>query len=115
MSSLYCRISCRRLFCPLGLTKAALSNTLRRMATSAEGPKPVIGILSLGEMGAGVARLLRAHDYTVTTCTAGRSKHTVERIKAANIKALASDHDFLAESDIILSIVSVHEIKTGTR
>ena len=75
------------------------------MATFPGGPKPVIGILSIGEMGMGVAKLLRANEYTVTTCTTGRSKHTTERIKGADIKALDSDHDFLAESDVILSIV----------
>ncbi len=75
------------------------------MTTFTGGPKPVIGILSIGEMGMGVAKLLRANDYTVTTSTAGRSKHTHERIKAAKIEAYDSDHDFLAVCDVIFSIV----------
>ena len=65
----------------------------------------MIGILSIGEMGMGVAKLLRANDYIVTTCTAGRSKHTTERVKAADIRAFDSDNDFLASSDVLLSIV----------
>lgn len=35
-------------------------------------PTPVIGILSIGEMGMSVAKLLKANGYTVSTCTAGR-------------------------------------------
>ena len=85
--------------------RLSVAASLRKMATFSGAPKPVIGILSIGEMGMGVAKLLRANEYTVTTCTAGRSKHTTERIKGADIKALDSDHDFLAESDVILSIV----------
>jgi hypothetical protein len=44
----------------------------RMMAMSSANAQPVVGILSIGEMGMGVAKLLRAHDYTVSTCTAGR-------------------------------------------
>ena len=43
------------------------------MATSSSAaPKPNIGILSIGDMGMGVANLLRAHDYMVYTVAAGR-------------------------------------------
>lgn len=43
------------------------------MATSSTAaPKPNIGILSIGDMGMGVANLLRAHDYMVYTVAAGR-------------------------------------------
>lgn len=42
------------------------------MATSSSPPKPVVGVLSLGEMGTGIAQLLVANDYTVATCKAGR-------------------------------------------
>ena len=56
-------------------------------------------------MGGGIARLLIAHDYTVVTSIEGRSKSTAERVKAATIVALPTDEAFVAESDIILSIV----------
>ena len=43
------------------------------MATSSStAPKPNIGILSIGDMGMGVASLLRAHDYMIYTVAAGR-------------------------------------------
>jgi hypothetical protein len=34
--------------------------------------KSAIGILSIGDMGMGVGRLLRHHDYTVYTVAKGR-------------------------------------------
>ena len=46
--------------------------TTRTLAMASEAPMPVIGILSIGEMGLGVAKLLRANDYVVSTCIAGR-------------------------------------------
>ncbi|KIW14699.1 hypothetical protein PV08_07483 [Exophiala spinifera] len=75
------------------------------MATSSASPKPNVGILSIGDMGVGIARLLRHHHYKVYTVGAGRSQHTLNRIKSAQIKALDSDEALVAESDIILSIV----------
>jgi hypothetical protein len=35
-------------------------------------PKPCIGIVSIGEMGLGIAKLLRAHDFPVVTIASGR-------------------------------------------
>ena len=35
-------------------------------------PKPCIGILSIGDMGLGITKLLRAHDYPVVTVASGR-------------------------------------------
>ncbi|KAJ9628368.1 hypothetical protein H2204_009343 [Knufia peltigerae] len=75
------------------------------MATSSTSPKPSVGILSIGDMGVGIARLLRHHGYEVYTVGAGRSQHTLNRIKSAQIKALDTDEALVAESDIILSIV----------
>ena len=91
--------------CTSRLLRPRVLFTVRRMDTFPGAPSPVVGILSIGEMGLGVAKLLRANDYVVATCRAGRSKHTHERIKAADIKAYDSDHDLVAESDIILAIV----------
>jgi hypothetical protein len=34
--------------------------------------KPTVGILSIGDMGVGVARLLRHHEHAVYTVGAGR-------------------------------------------
>ena len=45
-----------------------------------------VGILSPGEMGAGVGGALRATGLTVLTCLAGRSPASHERAEAAGIK-----------------------------
>ncbi|KAK5046487.1 hypothetical protein LTR84_008290 [Exophiala bonariae] len=74
------------------------------MASSSQ-VKLAVGILSIGDMGLGIARLLRQHGHTVYTVAKGRSKHTVERIQSAKITTLDSDEELVAESDIILSIV----------
>jgi len=42
------------------------------MASSSAASKPSVGILSIGDMGMGVAKLLLAHDYEVMTVSAGR-------------------------------------------
>lgn len=42
----------------------------------AEQPLPVVGILSIGDMGAGIARLLVAKGFTVVSnCTGRRYLH----------------------------------------
>lgn len=41
------------------------------MATKAQA-KASLGIISIGEMGLGVAKLLKAHDYRVLTNISGR-------------------------------------------
>lgn len=90
------------------------------MASSSAPNKPAIGILSIGDMGMGIAKLLLAHDYQVLTVSTGRrqveavrmvssadsiSQHTIDRIRAAKITDVASDDDLLAQADVILSIV----------
>lgn len=64
----------------------------------------------------GIAKLLLAHNYPVMTVSAGRSQHTVDRIRSARIKDVALDEDLLAEVDIILSIVPPRDaLATGKR
>ncbi|KAL1980360.1 hypothetical protein VTN96DRAFT_4231 [Rasamsonia emersonii] len=64
-----------------------------------------VGILSIGDMGLGIARLLQAHAYRVLTVAAGRSQDTLDRIRSAAIEDLPSDQDLVIQSDYILSIV----------
>ncbi|KAJ5267577.1 Dehydrogenase multihelical [Penicillium angulare] len=64
-----------------------------------------VGILSIGDMGLGMARLLKAHGYRVNTVGEGRSEHTLARITAAEIEVLPSDQELVVEADYILSIV----------
>jgi len=42
------------------------------MASSSAAGKPSVGILSIGDMGMGIAKLLTAHDYEVLTVSSGR-------------------------------------------
>ena len=97
--------------------------TQRTMATSSTQVNPTVGILSIGDMGMGIAQLLRHHDHTVYTVATGRrqvqkprndielhaelpsSQHTLDRIKSSQITPLENDEQLVAESDIILSIV----------
>ncbi|OBT67529.1 hypothetical protein VE03_03715 [Pseudogymnoascus sp. 23342-1-I1] len=64
-----------------------------------------VGVLSIGEMGLGVAKLLIAHNYRVVTNITGRSKYTQERAEEGKIETLATDEDVVREADYILSIV----------
>ncbi|CAK7206922.1 hypothetical protein SEUCBS139899_009729 [Sporothrix eucalyptigena] len=64
-----------------------------------------VGIVSVGEMGAAVAKLLVAHGYTVVTNITGRSEYTQKRAAAANIALLGTDQALVEQADYILSIV----------
>ncbi|KAL4807340.1 6-phosphogluconate dehydrogenase [Aspergillus unguis] len=86
---------------------------------------PVIGILSIGEMGLGVANLLIDKGYRVVTFAEDRSDRTRERAKAAQIQLSPSIQDFVSSSSVILSIVPpkdslataqrIHENTSDTR
>ncbi|KAJ5574387.1 Dehydrogenase multihelical [Penicillium hispanicum] len=64
-----------------------------------------VGIVSIGDMGLGMAKLLQAYGYRVVTVAEGRSKHTLARIQAAAIEALSSDQELVVQADYVLSIV----------
>ncbi|KAH8815259.1 6-phosphogluconate dehydrogenase [Xylogone sp. PMI_703] len=68
-------------------------------------PLATVGILSIGEMGMGIAKLLIAYNYRVVTNIEGRSEDTHARAKQSNIELLHSDISLVSESDYILSIV----------
>ncbi|CAI7587148.1 unnamed protein product [Penicillium glandicola] len=68
--------------------------------------RPVtVGIVSIGDMGLGMARLLKAHDYRVVTVAEGRSENTLARIHSAGIEILPSDQSLVIQADYVLSIV----------
>ena len=64
-----------------------------------------IAILSPGDMGHGVGRVLAERGYAVTTCLAGRSRPTRERAAAAGFSDLPSLEELVLRSDLILSIL----------
>lgn len=87
--------------------------------------RAAIGILSLGDMGGGIAKLLTANGYRVLTVGKGRrytsrpnwaffqklsanqldSQATLQRAIDAGAEILATDGDLVMQSDYILSIV----------
>jgi 3-hydroxyisobutyrate dehydrogenase-like beta-hydroxyacid dehydrogenase len=92
----------------------------------AEDKKITVGIISLGDMGSGLARLLVGHGYPVTTNVEGRrhvhhhalpyspivhltntlpSEDTLARAREAGATLLPSDEALVAANDIILSVV----------
>ncbi|KAF2673702.1 6-phosphogluconate dehydrogenase C-terminal domain-like protein [Microthyrium microscopicum] len=64
-----------------------------------------VGIISIGEMGLGVAKLLISQNYRVLTNITGRSQHTQDRAKGASVQLVSSDADLVHQSDYIVSIV----------
>ncbi|KAJ9256878.1 hypothetical protein DTO195F2_5703 [Paecilomyces variotii] len=64
-----------------------------------------VGIVSIGEMGFGIANLLSAHGYTVMTNITGRSDYTYNRARTANIRLLDSDEELVKQVDYLFSIV----------
>ncbi|KAH7078853.1 6-phosphogluconate dehydrogenase [Paraphoma chrysanthemicola] len=73
------------------------------MSTST--PKPTIAVISIGQMGLGIASLLLATGYRVITNVSDRSTATQDRARNANIECLSSDVDLVQQADYILSIV----------
>lgn len=68
-------------------------------------PKPTIAILSLGQMGAGIASLLHHHSYRVITNISDRSAATHDRAKSTGIECVATDEKLVSQADYIFSIV----------
>ena len=64
-----------------------------------------VGILSPGEMGAGVGGALRASGLSVLTCLAGRSPASHERARAAGIEDVPDLATLVERCDLILSIL----------
>ncbi|KAL6804745.1 6-phosphogluconate dehydrogenase [Trichoderma sp. SZMC 28013] len=64
-----------------------------------------VGILSLGDMGAGIARLLIAHGFPVSTNCQGRSEDTIERARNAGVELLSSDLELVQQCNVIFSVV----------
>ncbi|KAI9817880.1 MAG: hypothetical protein M1827_000999 [Pycnora praestabilis] len=68
-------------------------------------PLATVGILSIGEMGLGIAKLLRAYNYKVVTNISDRSEATHTRARSASLDLVPNDTDLTLQADFILSIV----------
>ncbi|KAI1503674.1 6-phosphogluconate dehydrogenase [Biscogniauxia marginata] len=64
-----------------------------------------IGVISIGDMGMGIAKLLIANGFSVATNCKGRSNDTIERAKSAQVEILKSDEDLTQACSVILSVV----------
>jgi hypothetical protein len=68
-------------------------------------PLATVGILSIGQMGLGIAKLLVAHNYSVITNVANRSEATQQRARDAELGLVNTDVELVTKCDYILSIV----------
>jgi hypothetical protein len=50
-------------------------------SSSSSAMKPTIGIVSVGDMGLGIAKLLQAHEYQVLTTSAGRRQVSLSELR----------------------------------
>ncbi|KAI0489815.1 6-phosphogluconate dehydrogenase [Xylaria cf. heliscus] len=68
-------------------------------------PVAKIGVISIGDMGMGIAKLLIANGFSVATNCKGRSNDTIERAKSAQVEIYQSDEHLAEACDVILSVV----------
>ncbi|KAI1430308.1 6-phosphogluconate dehydrogenase [Xylaria sp. FL1777] len=68
-------------------------------------PLAKIGVLSIGDMGMGIAKLLIANGFSVATNCKGRSNDTIERAQSAQVEIYKSDEHLAEACDVILSVV----------
>ncbi|KAK1911097.1 hypothetical protein P3342_011699 [Pyrenophora teres f. teres] len=64
-----------------------------------------VAILSIGQMGLGIAKLLITHKYHVITNVRDRSAATKARALSAGIQLYDTDEDIVRDADYVLSIV----------
>ncbi|MDB4444411.1 DUF1932 domain-containing protein [bacterium] len=64
-----------------------------------------VGIMSPGDMGHSVGKMLDSHGLRVITCLEGRSERTRGLAKKANIREVPTYQDMVNEADLLLSIL----------
>ncbi len=64
-----------------------------------------VAIMSTGDMGHNVAKVLKKEGLRVVTCLAGRSERTRGLAVAAAVEELASAEDVVSAADLVLSIL----------
>ncbi|KAK5136217.1 hypothetical protein LTR08_003824 [Meristemomyces frigidus] len=72
---------------------------------SMAAPLATLGILSIGDMGVGMARLLIANNYKVLTNASDRSQATQDRARRNSVDLVSTDVELCNTADYILSIV----------
>jgi len=79
--------------------------TLQSVAVEGEMAIRVVGLLSPGDMGHAVGRLLREHDLEVVTCLEGRSERTRKLARQAGLRDVPSLEDVVRTADAVLCIL----------
>ncbi|EME88308.1 uncharacterized protein MYCFIDRAFT_27364 [Pseudocercospora fijiensis CIRAD86] len=74
-----------------------------------------LGIISIGDMGLGIAKLLLSHNFNVITNVRGRSPETQERARKNGISLVDTDTALVDAADVILSIVPPRDSLTVAR
>ncbi|OWP01875.1 hypothetical protein B2J93_4725 [Marssonina coronariae] len=74
------------------------------LSSSASALPPTIAILSLGEMGMGIASLLVKYSYPVITNLEGRSAKTKARAALAGVQEVSFE-ELIGKADVLLSIL----------
>ena len=64
-----------------------------------------IAILSPGDMGHGVGKVLAEHGYRIITCLAGRSQRTRDLAAKAGFLDVPSLEEMTLEADLIMSVL----------
>ncbi|KAL2880047.1 hypothetical protein SGCOL_004766 [Colletotrichum sp. CLE4] len=69
------------------------------------GTPSKIGVISIGDMGVGIAKLLIAKGFQVATNCKGRSEDTLQRARDAKVELLETDEALASQCAVILSVV----------
>jgi 3-hydroxyisobutyrate dehydrogenase-like beta-hydroxyacid dehydrogenase len=72
-----------------------------------------VGILSPGDMGHAIGRVLVAHGLKVITCLEGRSERTRQLSKLAGIEAVADYEQLVSDAYMILSVMAPAQAKNA--
>ena len=64
-----------------------------------------VGIISPGDMGSAIGRILRDSGFDVITCLEGRSELTRLRAKESGIRDIPSVDKLITETDLIISVL----------
>ncbi|KAI6829158.1 6-phosphogluconate dehydrogenase C-terminal domain-like protein [Hortaea werneckii] len=72
---------------------------------SVSAPPATVGVISIGDMGVGIARLLIANNYRVVTNASDRSQATQDRARCNGVELMSDDVELCNTADYILSIV----------
>jgi len=75
--------------------------------------KPVVGILSPGDMGHAVGRVMVDNELKVITCLEGRSERTKSLSQEAGIENVPTYRQLVIDADVILSILVPAEAKSA--